>query len=282
VNTGNTRYIAIIGHPIIHSLSPRMHQAAFNQLHLDYCYLPFDISPEKLKNGVEALKQLGFRGFNVTIPFKEKIIPLLDQISKEAAIIGAVNTVLIENGKLKGFNTDGAGFVESLKKKWTFSLKNKSALILGAGGAAKAVAAQLCLNQVGSIGIVNRTRKKADQLKARLKKHFPKVEVKVFARFGDDLDCFLKKAHLLVNSTSVGLHSGDDSPLPSQFFHKQLKVCDLIYNPSMTSFLKTAQKKGCSFINGRGMLLYQGALAFKIWTGKTAPVEVMSNALSLA
>lgn len=276
-----TRCVAVIGHPVFHSLSPRMHQSAFNRLKLDYLYLAFDISPRNLKKGVEALKQLGFRGFNVTVPHKETIIPLLDQISSEVKAIGAVNTVLIEDGKLKGFNTDGAGLTESMRRGWGFSVRNRQVMILGAGGAAKAASAQFALEGAKKIGIANRTRSKGIALKKRLKKYFPNVEAAVFGLDSPDLKNFLRQADLLINTTSVGLHPGDPSLLPTDYFHKDLKVCDLIYNPSMTPFLKAAHRRGCLTLNGRGMLLYQGALAFQIWTGRRAPVEVMARAISL-
>lgn len=278
--TGKTRYVAIIGHPVSHTLSPGMHQSAFDYLKLDYCYLSFDILPRNLKKGVEALKHLGFKGFNVTIPHKERIIPLLDQISPEAKIIGAVNTVLIEDGKLKGFNTDGAGLSESMRREWGFSVRNKQVMILGAGGAAKAAAAQFSLERAKTIGIANRTRSKGIALKKRLKKYFPEVEAVVLSFDGPDLRNFLQQTDLLINTTSVGLHAGDPSLLPPDFLHKDLKVSDLIYNPPVTPFLKAAQSRGCLILNGTGMLLYQGALAFKIWTGKLPPVEVMAKAIS--
>jgi shikimate dehydrogenase len=277
---GNTRYVAIIGHPVGHTLSPRMHQSAFDHLKLDYCYLVFDIPPRNLKKGVEALKHLGFRGFNVTIPHKETIIPLLDRISPEAKVIGAVNTVLIEDGKLKGFNTDGAGLTESMKREWGFSARNKQMMILGAGGAAKAAATQFSLEGAKTIGIANRTRSKGMALKKRLKKYFPDVEVVVLSFAGPDLRKFLQRTDLLINTTSVGLRADDPCLLPPDFFHRDLKVSDLIYNPPVTPFLKAARRRGCLILNGRGMLLYQGALAFKIWTGKLPPVEVMAKAIS--
>jgi shikimate dehydrogenase len=276
----NTSYLAIIGHPISHTLSPKMHEAAFKKLNLKYRYLSFEIPPQNLRKGIEALKFLGFKGFNVTIPFKEKIVPFLDQVSPEAKMIGAVNTVLIENGQLKGFNTDGAGFTASLKKKWNFSPENKTVVIIGAGGAARAVATQLCLDQARSIGIANRTPAHGFILKKRLNRYFPDIDVVQLPFRGSGLKKFIQTSDLLVNTTSVGLSPSDSILLPSDYFHSRLKVCDLIYNPSVTHFLEMAQKKGCSVLNGTGMLLYQGALAFQIWTGKQAPLQVMSRALS--
>ncbi|MBI1823663.1 MAG: shikimate dehydrogenase [Nitrospirae bacterium] len=277
----NTTYLAIIGHPVSHSLSPQMHEAAFKKLNLNYRYLSFEISPLNLKNGIQALKNLGFRGFNVTLPFKEKIMPFLDQISPEAKMIGAVNTVLIENGKLKGFNTDGAGFLASLKKKWNFSAKARTAVILGAGGAARAVAIQLCLEKIKVIGIANRTAENGMKLKKTLNRYFPGIKVVSLSLHDPELKKLILNSDLLVNTTSVGLFPGEPSPIPSHYFHAKLKVCDLIYNPPSTAFLKAARKRRCSVINGAGMLLFQGALAFQIWTGKRAPLRAMSGVLSI-
>ncbi|MBI1819609.1 MAG: shikimate dehydrogenase [Nitrospirae bacterium] len=277
--TGKTRGVAIIGHPVSHSLSPQMHQAAFDALELDYCYLPFDLFPKDLKKGVLALKLLGFRGFNVTVPHKTKIVPLLDQISREASLIGAVNTVLIEKGKLKGFNTDGPGFIESLKREWHYSVHKKHVVILGAGGAAKAVAAQICLEKAASLGIVNRTVSKGEMLKKQLQKSFPSIKIAAFPSKGEALKDFIRQSDLLINATSLGLHPGDPSPCPPDYFFKGLKVVDLIYNPPMTAFLRGAGKKGCQTLNGLSMLLYQGALAFKIWTGEMPPVRLMAGTL---
>ncbi len=277
--TGKTRGVAIIGHPVSHSLSPQMHQAAFDALKLDYCYLPFDLFPKDLKKGIQALKLLGFRGFNVTVPHKTEIVPLLDQISREASLIGAVNTVLIEKGKLKGFNTDGPGFIESLKREWGYSVQKQHVVIIGAGGAAKAVAAQICLEKAASLGIVNRTVSKGELLKKQLQKSFPATKIEVFPSKGEALKQLIRQSDLLINATSLGLHPGDSSPCTPDYFFKGLKVVDLIYNPPITTFLRGAGKKGCRTLNGLSMLLYQGALAFKIWTGKKPPVRLMARTL---
>lgn len=277
----NTSYLAIIGHPVSHSLSPQMHEAAFKKLNLNYRYLSFEISPLHFKHGIQALKSLGFRGFNVTLPFKERIMPFLDQVTPEAKMIGAVNTVLIEKGKLKGFNTDGAGFSAALKKKWNFSAKGRTAVILGAGGAARAVAIQLGLEKVKAIGIANRTPENGMKLKRTLNRYFPGIKVVSLSLRDPELKELILNSDLLVNTTSVGLSPGDASPVPSRYLHAQLKVCDLIYNPPSTAFLKSARKKRCSVINGAGMLLFQGALAFQIWTGKRAPLRAMSEVLSI-
>ncbi|MHB8481502.1 MAG: shikimate dehydrogenase [Nitrospiria bacterium] len=279
--TGKTRCVAIIGHPVFHSLSPQMHQAAFDALGLDYCYIPFDIFPKDLEQAVLSLKLLGFRGFNVTVPHKEKMVPLMDRLSPEASIIGAVNTVLIHKGKLSGFNTDGPGFIESLKKEWGFFPKNRKIVLLGAGGAARAVATQLCFEKVKSIGIVNRSPSRRLILKEQLNQYFPEIEILTFSNQETGLKTFIHHSDLLINATSLGLHAGDPSPCPSDYFYRGLRVYDLIYNPPLTPFLKKAKIKGCRILNGSGMLVYQGALAFKIWTGKMPSVSLMAKAIQL-
>ena len=279
--TGKTRCVAIIGHPVSHSLSPQMHQAAFRALEFDFCYIPLDVLSKDLVRAVRALKLFGFQGFNVTVPHKEKIVAMMDDLSPEASLIGAVNTVLIQNGKLYGFNTDGPGFIESLKKEWRFSPKNKNIVLLGAGGAARAVVTQLCIHRAGSIAIVNRTSGKSATLKKQLDKRFPETKISTFSFHDSDLKSLIARSDLLINATSLGLHPGDPSPVPLGHFVRRVKVYDLIYNPPLTPFLKNAKKKGCRILNGSSMLVYQGALAFKIWTGKMPPVQLMAKAIQL-
>lgn len=279
--TGKTRCVAILGHPISHSKSPQMHQAAFEALKLDFVYLPFDVQPRKLRSAVNALKTLGFSGFNVTVPFKERIVPLLDLLSPEARMIGAVNTVLIKDNKLSGFNTDGKGFIRSVQKAWKIRLAGKKVVIIGAGGSSKALAVSLCMEKAGSIGILNRTISKGRKLSDHLARLFKQPEVFSLPLQGNDTRDALAQTDLLINTTSLGLNPKDPSPLPSEYIRPGMKVYDLIYNPSETRFLKEAKKMGCQVLNGSSMLLYQGALAFEIWTGKTPPLDVMAQAIDI-
>ncbi|HXN08008.1 MAG TPA: shikimate dehydrogenase [Nitrospiria bacterium] len=279
--TGKTRCVAILGHPISHSKSPQMHQAAFEALKLDFAYLPFDIEPRKLESAVNALKTLGFSGFNVTVPFKEKIIPLLDVVAPDARIIGAVNTVLIKDNKLTGFNTDGKGFIRSVQKAWKIRLAGKKIVIIGAGGSSKAIAVSLCMEKAVSIGILNRTLSKGRNLSDHLARLFRRPEIFSLPLYGNDTRDAIAQADLLINTTSLGLNPKDPSPLPSGYIRPGMKVYDLIYNPAETRFLKEAKKTGCQVLNGSSMLLCQGALAFEIWTGKMPPLAVMAQAIDI-
>jgi shikimate dehydrogenase len=259
-----------------------MHRAAYLALSLNYLYLPFDIPVPRLPQAVQAFRLLRFRGFNVTVPFKERIVPLLDELSPEARTTGAVNTVRIDNGRLTGFNTDGYGFSRSLRTQWRFPVRQRRAVILGAGGAARGAACQLAMEKIGAIGISNRTRSHSVKLKGLIRREFPGIEVTVLAPRSPELKDYLKATDLLVNTTPLGLRSRDPSPVPAQFLHPRLRVFDLIYNPPVTPLIRAAAKAGSPWMNGAHMLLYQGARAFEIWTGKKAPLAEMAGALSLS
>ncbi len=269
--TGKTVLVGIFGHPVEHTFSPAMHNAAFDRLGLNWCYLPFHVLPERLGEAVEAIRALGLRGVNVTVPHKEGVIRYLDRVDEEAARIGAVNTVVNEDGVLVGYNTDGKGFVRSLEEA-DIIIGGKKIIVLGAGGAARAVCFSLLSAGASDLLIVNRTLERAKQL-------------------ADDINAVSKAAKatgslsstsgydILVNTTSLGLHNGDPMPIEDSLLNSSLFVCDLIYNPARTHLMCLAEQRGCKTINGLGMLLWQGVLAFNLWTGIMPPVEVMSDAL---
>ncbi len=276
--TGNTKVIGIIGWPVSHSLSPVMHNAAFEHLGLDYCYVPFAIKPECLKEAMEAVPALNIVGLNVTVPHKEKVLKYISEFSEESGMIGAVNTLKLEGNRLIGYNTDGIGFTNSLKEAG-YPVAKHSLLILGSGGAAKAVAFQSAAEGVKEIIIANRTVSKALSLKNQMKEYFPLLKIDVTGLSYDELKVVTDMVDSVVNTTSVGLDKGDASPIPGEFLHKGLFVCDLIYNPSETKLLKYAKEAGCRYVNGLGMLIHQGAASFRIWTGIEPPVEVMRQAV---
>lgn len=269
--TGKTLLVGIFGHPIEHTFSPAMHNAAFDRLGLDWCYLPFHVLPERLGGAVEAVRALGLRGVNVTVPHKEAVIRYLDRVDEEAARIGAVNTVVNEDGVLTGYNTDGKGFVMSLKEAGMAVCKKK-VIVLGAGGAARAVCFSLLSAGVSDILVVNRTVERAGQLAGDINsvRKAASAAGSISSTAGYDM---------LVNTTSLGLHDEDPMPVEESLLISELFVCDLIYNPARTRLMAVAEKRGCNTINGLGMLLWQGVLAFELWTGMMPPVSVMRDVL---
>lgn len=258
-----TKLVGLIGHPVEHSLSPKLHNALYQKHGLDYAYLAFDIIPDDVGKAVEALKILGFRGFNVTIPHKEKVIWYLDSLDTEAAIIGAVNTVKVEDGRLIGYNTDGMGFVDSLKRR-RIMLKDNVVLILGAGGSARAICVYLLKEGVRELYIHNRTRERALELIKHLERFFPGAYLNyiVGKNIGD------VHPDLVINTTPLGMWPHTHlMPLEDYAFLPSMTVVDIIYNPVETAFLKKAKQAGCKVINGLDMLVGQAVKAIEIWTG---------------
>ena len=277
--TGKTRLVGIIGHPITHTLSPVMHNAAFDASGLEYCYLPFDVHPQDLGRALKGLAALGCKGLNVTIPHKQAVLPYLHQLSREARLIGAVNTIEFRGSKLIGHNTDGQGFTRAFRRECGVPLKGKRVLLLGAGGAARAVAVQLLVEGVHRLILTNRTDKKAWQLIKDLRKHFPHRKLDVFPLERGCLAPVVRDVQIIINATSVGMKPIGKSPLPAGLLRADQIVCDLVYHPPVTALLKEARAAGAKTFNGIGMLLWQGALAFQIWLKRKPPLKAMEKAL---
>lgn len=277
------KIVGIIGFPLGHSVSPAMHNAAFKELGLDYEYIPFEVEPADLKEALTGLRALHSAGFNVTIPHKETILPLLDDITKLARTIGAVNTVVNQDGELIGYNTDGPGFIESLKEDAGFEPKGKKVVVLGAGGASRAVTAMLAEMGAASLIISDIIEDKAKDLSeytgslSQTRCGWSKIDSLL-------LKSEIEHADLLVNTTPLGMHPEiNKSPLPDKVkLPKDLLVYDLVYNPAETKLLKTAKAAGCKTVSGLGMLVRQGALAFTVFTGEEAPLETMWSAAQKA
>jgi len=266
--SGKTKVLGLLGYPVEHSLSPAMHNAAFEHLRLDCCYVTFPVKPELLKDAVSAIISLNLAGINVTVPHKEKVIHFLNEVDKEASFIGAVNTIVNSNGVLKGYNTDGRGFMKSLSETG-IKVKNKNVLIIGAGGASRAIGYYLC-QSASKLFLYDIDRKKAEKLIGALKK----INNNVFSVGNmNNLD----KYDVIINATPLGLRKNDPVPVDVSLLNPRHIVCDLIYKK--TELLDKAARKGCRTLNGLGMLLWQGAFAFELWTGKKPPVEVMRKAL---
>ncbi|MCW4034113.1 MAG: shikimate dehydrogenase [Candidatus Bathyarchaeota archaeon] len=274
--SGKTRVCAIIGDPVEHSLSPVMHNAAFGFLGLNLVYVAFTVTAKELQTAVLGAKSLGIRGLNVTMPHKNAIINHLDKLDKTAEAIGAVNTVLIEDGKLTGYNTDGVGAITALHENGVKTEETKIVL-LGAGGSAQAIAYHAA-QEADELVILNRTTKNAQLLVDELRKSFDS-KIKAGALSVDVLKKELKDADILVNATSVGMHPNvDQSPVPKDLLHPDLCVMDIIYNPLETKLAKDAKSVGAKVVSGLDMLVYQGAVSFEIWTNCPPPVDVMKKA----
>ncbi len=275
--SGHTRLYGIFGHPVEHTFSPGMHNAAFHKLHLDACYVAFEVSPSGLEQAMNAVIPLGLCGLNITVPHKEKVIPYLDELSEEARLIGAVNTIQIKKERLIGHNTDGRGFIRSLKDNAGFHPKGKSFLLIGSGGAARAVGFSLALGRARNVFFYDVDASKASAL-ARDIREKTGADAQVLSL--DSLATAAEAADCLINATPLGLKKKDPLPIKKEWITRRHLVFDLVYNPIETALLKTAKLRGARGLPGIGMLLYQGVIAFEIWTGAQAPVSTMKNALA--
>ena len=273
-----TLVLGIVGHPLDHSLSVPMHMSAIFTLGIDYVYMSFDILPENLSHAVAQFRKEHIKGFNVTIPYKEEIMQYLDSIDGYAGRIGAVNTVNNENGRLKGYNTDGIGYVRSLAEQTGFDPRGKQVLMIGAGGAAKAVAFSLLEAGADQIIIANRTPERAEALHEHLCIYFP-ADSSQSIRLQDMKSLDHKKINLVINTTSIGMKGAGDIDIELSGFNSDTVVSDIVYNPLETPFLKRAKYAGLKTHDGAGMLVYQGAESFKLWTGVQPPVDVMRQAV---
>lgn len=277
---GQTRTVGIFGDPIAHTRSPAMQNAAFQACNLPYVYLPYLVRPSQLARAVQGIRALNLAGINVTVPHKERIVRYLDSLSEEAKLCGAVNTVVNRNGHLFGDNTDGRGFLQSLRA-YGLSPKQGKAILIGAGGSARAVLVSLLRAGYGPITIVNRTVANAKSL-VRDYRHLSKIQVSTLPLDTLHDPQLLDRASLIVNSTSVGLQGEDFFPIAYGATPHNCLFYDLLYRPEPTSFLRGAKNARRNILDGREMLLYQGALAFTLWTGITAPLPAMKRALQQA
>lgn len=271
--TGKTKLIGILGWPVEHSLSPLMHNAAFIAAELDYIYIPLPVKPEDLGEAIKGLRVMGFFGANVTIPHKVAVMQYLDKIDYSAQLVGAVNTIVIRNGRCIGYNTDAEGFVQSLQTK-NVTIAGKRAVLLGAGGAARAVACGLIEHGIKTVIVGTRNKDKAQDFVAL----FPQRDKLTGCCWEEKLfTSALQECDLLINTTPIGMspNIGQEPPLDWCQVNAAAVVCDLIYNPRQTQFLSKAAKFGHSVINGEGMLVEQGALAFNLWTGEWPSRQMM-------
>lgn len=271
--SGKTKVCGIIGDPIEHTMSPVMHNAAFKNKGVDYLYLPFRVKREELGKAIEGMRALNIRGLNVTIPHKVAVIQLLDELDRLADRIGAVNTIVNDDGVLKGYNTDATGFLQALLERGA-EPGGKEVVILGAGGASRAISSVLA-ERGSSLVILNRTWDKAKICADRISGIF-QTECTALKLGRENLATALSNADILVNATSVGMSpTVNETPVTSNLLKPSLIVFDIVYNPIKTRLQKEAEAAGATTISGLDMLVWQGALAFEKWTGLKAPVGVM-------
>lgn len=269
--------VGIIGRPVAHSLSPLMHNRAFAHLNMDWTYVPFEVADEQLQDAVAGLRALSVRGVNVTIPHKTAVSPFLDRLTEAAAAIGAVNTVVNDSGELVGDNTDGIGFVRSLTDEAGFDPTGARVLVVGAGGAARAVVVALARAGADRIAVANRTEAKARELAQLVERHG--AVGKAVALDRDAVAPEVSAADVLVQTTSLGMAGDPSLPVDADLLHPGLLVTDIVYTPLETPLLRAAKQRGCRVLPGWGMLLYQGVEAFERWTDVEAPVDVMRETL---
>jgi len=293
---GTTQVIGVIGNPVGHSFSPIMFNAAFKAMNMNYVYVPFKVEKEDLKYAIKGAKAFGIKGLNVTIPHKQKIINELDKFDIMANLIGAVNTIDFKDGKSKGYNTDCIGAVKAIEE--FCDIKNKNVVIVGAGGAARAIAFQIAIEGANNLTMINRSPKKAKSLIYDIKTllsadftdnskldditiDFSHIDLNFEYGGLDILHESLKDADILIDTTPIGMHPNiNDEPVATEdMIHSDLIVNDIVYNPLETTLIKEAKKANAKTISGIKMLLYQGAENFKIWTEKEAPIDVMEKAL---
>jgi len=269
----------IFGDPVEHSLSPVMQNAALQAAGIDGLYIPWRVKAPGLSAALDSLRWMeNFGGANVTLPHKEQAASLVDELSPEAASVGAVNTIVSRDGRLLGANTDGQGFLRSLQEEGGFVPRGRRAAILGAGGAARAVAWSLIEAGIAELLILNRTSERAELLADLVSRRMGVLALGL--GLGDPRTrAQLATCALLVNATPVGLHPSDPPPIDPALLRPQLLVYDLIYRPRETALLREAKRLGCQVLGGLGMLLYQGALAFELWTGRKPPEQAMRSAL---
>ena len=283
--TATTQLVGLIGHPVSHSVSPAMHNAAFDALGLDWRYVPLPVERGRVGDAVRGVRALGLRGINVTVPHKQAVLECLDTVpdatlTDAARTIGAVNTIRVEeDGSLLGDNTDARGFIADLREHGVDSA-GRRALVIGAGGSARAVVYGLAEAGCAEIVVLNRTLSKAQSLVGTMRSHFRVVKLRA-DEFPGEVESIASEVDLIVNCTSLGMSPRvegmpwvEDAP-----FRRDQVVYDLVYNPAKTRLLQKAEADGARAINGLGMLVWQGALAFALWTGEAPPVEVMRRAV---
>ena len=279
---GTTRVFAILGDPVAHSLSPQMHNAALTALGIDSIYVPFHVTPDNLPAAVAGVRALQIAGLSVTVPHKECIIPLLDEIDPAAQRIGAVNTVVNHQGRLIGYNTDAPGFLRALRDTLDFSPRHQEVVLIGAGGAARAALVALAQEGATAIVVANRTLSRAIDLIESYRGEFPDCQLTATELYADSIGDYLARADLLVNTSAIGLQGETFPPTIIAALKSSARIFDMVYTRKTagTPLVIQGEKTGHRVADGRSMLIAQGERAFALWTGTAPPVGVMKSALS--
>ena len=277
---GKTRLLGLIGNPVQHTKSPFIHNTLFDYFGINAVYVPINVENEELEPAIEGLKAMKFLGFNVTVPHKKSIIKHLDDITTEAILMGAVNTVKNIDGRLVGYNTDAEGFIRDFKEGFNTNFRNKRVLMLGAGGTGRALAVKLASEGITQLVIANRTLENANDIAELVNNNVDNV-VRSISPGDSSFDDVFKTSDVIINVTPVGMSTVDKGlPFGRQYsFKPEQLVYDVIYSPRKTPLLDNAERAGCKIRNGFGMLVNQGILAFEIWSGKTVPKEFSSELL---
>lgn len=275
--TGKTDVYAILGHPVEHSLSPAMQNAEFERLGIDSIYIPAPVHPDNLEMSLKGMVAAGVVGFNVTIPHKQAVMPFLDEISDDAALVGAVNTIKVENGRLLGFNTDIDGWIRDIQED--ILLERSSVCIVGAGGAARAIAVGALKSGASRLFVCGRNAETVRPFAEELKSRMPEADIQWNTLEAPECADQIAACHIVVNATPVGMESNPGTPIPAEWLNEDQYYYDTIYVPAETELMRGAQQKGCSVRGGLGMLAYQGAVAFEIWTGIEPDVDRMKSTL---
>ncbi len=280
--SGKTKPFAVLGHPVAHTLSPAMHNAAIAGLGMDAAYLAFDVAPDELMQVLPAMAAMGFGGVNLTVPLKEVAFNGLSDLDKSARMLGAVNTVEMLDGSLRGHNTDGAGFITSIEEAFHTSVTDLTVLVLGAGGAGRAVALTCADQGAASVLLADIDTARAEKVATEIAALAANCNTEILPALPSSWPGAASRADLVVQATPVGMNPSDKSLLPASAFRKGQIALDMIYMFPDTDFMRSATSGGAKAINGLGMLLHQGARAFEIWTGKQPPTDAMRTALETA
>lgn len=282
VVSGRTQVFGVMGYPVAHSLSPLMHNRAFAIRGYPGVYVPLPVHPDRVGEAVAGVRALGLAGANVTVPHKQAVIPFLDDVSLKARRIGAVNTIINRGGRLVGENTDGQGFLRSFREELGRDFRSARVVMLGAGGAARALAVELLMAGVDRLVIANRTEARAHALVADLKAWYDgSAGIEAYGLGGQRLAEEVQQADVLIQASSWGMSPHDDAPslIPPDWLQPSTAVCDIVYTPAETGLLKAARERGCPTLPGLGMLVHQGAASFELWTGLPAPIAEMRQVL---
>ncbi|HTS16431.1 MAG TPA: shikimate dehydrogenase [Verrucomicrobiae bacterium] len=277
---GSTTIVGVFGAPIAHTASPAMHNAAFEALGMNWVYLAFHVDPRNLRSALHGAREMGLTGINLTVPHKILALDCVDEVDPEARKIGAVNTIVFDKDKTRGFNTDGSGFLKAVKEDFNLSIKGKRVLVLGAGGAGRGIAVKCALDGAAKVIVANRTVAKIEPIAREVAG--TKSEFLALPLSSEAIGKVMAEVDLIVNATTVGLKESGSLGLGAALFSPRQHVYDTIYRPAETPLLQIAESAGAKVANGLSMLLHQGAKAFEIWTKRKAPLAVMRRALRAA